>query len=91
MILQGFEDVRLLASLLDSTESSKGCLRTAMAKFSEYRNPDAEAICDLAMYNYVEVRSRRTTVFCSETLLCYTHPRKVKKEDPECYTFDITE
>ncbi len=23
--------------------------------YSVYRNPDAEAICDLAMYNYIEV------------------------------------
>ena len=55
-MFQGFEDVRLLASLLDSTETSKAGLRTAMTRFSEHRNPDAEAICDLAMYNYVEVR-----------------------------------
>ena len=27
----------------------------AFEQYSEKRNPDAEAMCDLAMYNYVEV------------------------------------
>ena len=27
----------------------------ALDDYSKHRNPDAEAICDLAMYNYIEV------------------------------------
>lgn len=27
----------------------------AMPEYTKYRNPDAKAICDLAMYNYTEV------------------------------------
>ncbi|KAI8919065.1 hypothetical protein DFJ77DRAFT_452922 [Powellomyces hirtus] len=32
----------------------------ALEEYSENRNPDAEAMCDLAMYNYVEMRSSVT-------------------------------
>lgn len=28
---------------------------SALSEYSRVRNPDAEAICDLAMYNYIEV------------------------------------
>ena len=28
-----------------------------MAEYSRIRNKDAEAICDLAMYNYIEVHN----------------------------------
>ena len=31
-------------------------LGAAFEEYSRTRNPDAEAICDLAMYNYIEVR-----------------------------------
>lgn len=31
-----------------------------MVEYSEVRNPDAEAICDLAMYNYIEVNLAKT-------------------------------
>ena len=27
----------------------------ALDDYSQHRNPDAEAMCDLAMYNYIEV------------------------------------
>ena len=27
----------------------------ALEDYSQHRNPDAEAMCDLAMYNYIEV------------------------------------
>lgn len=30
----------------------------AFDEYSKFRNPDAEAICDLAMYNYIEVYSK---------------------------------
>ena len=40
-------------------------LEKVLPAYSEHRNPDAEAIVDLAMYNYVEVR-RKT--FCKAYL-----------------------
>ena len=32
-----------------------GNIGAALEHYSETRNPDAEAMCDLAMYNYIEV------------------------------------
>ena len=29
---------------------------TALSEYTTFRNPDAKAMCDLAMYNYVEVK-----------------------------------
>ncbi|KAK3916302.1 Kynurenine 3-monooxygenase, partial [Frankliniella fusca] len=52
----GFEDVRLLAGLMDALGGDEGDLPAVLRRFSEHRNPDAEAICDLAMYNYIEMR-----------------------------------
>ncbi|XP_034254703.1 kynurenine 3-monooxygenase [Thrips palmi] len=52
----GFEDVRLLSGLLDGLGGSPAGLADVLRRFSEHRNADAEAICDLAMYNYVEMR-----------------------------------
>ena len=48
----GMEDCLVLE---DALEKSKMNLSLALAQYSETRNPDAEAMCDLAMYNYVEV------------------------------------
>jgi len=50
--LQGFEDCRLLDAVLLKNEFKIG---PALEEFSATRRPDAEAICNLAMYNYVEV------------------------------------
>jgi kynurenine 3-monooxygenase len=49
--LQGFEDCRLLDQLLHRYED----IAVVLKEFSAIRNTDAEAICDLAMYNYLEV------------------------------------
>ncbi|ERL87212.1 hypothetical protein D910_04611 [Dendroctonus ponderosae] len=49
----GFEDCTLLDELLNHT---KGNLAETARLFSEMRLPDAHAICDLAMYNYKEMR-----------------------------------
>ena len=35
----------------------------ALDDYSKHRNPDAEAICDLAMYNYIEVCRHYTGAF----------------------------
>ena len=52
---QGFEDCLLLDDLLTKHDMN---LDRVLPEYTELRNPDAEAICDLAMYNYVEVRTR---------------------------------
>ena len=33
-----------------------GDRKKAFDEYSKHRNPDAEAMCDLAMYNYIEMR-----------------------------------
>ncbi|GFG32942.1 hypothetical protein Cfor_05503 [Coptotermes formosanus] len=48
----GFEDCRLLDQLLHRYED----IAVVLKEFSAIRNTDAEAICDLAMYNYLEMR-----------------------------------
>jgi hypothetical protein len=53
-MLQGFEDCRLLDRLMVQYNFN---LPIVLQEFSSMRNKDAEAICDLAMYNYLEVRS----------------------------------
>lgn len=45
------EDVLVLEELMDKYPNRK----EAFEKYSEYRSPDAHAMCDLAMYNYIEV------------------------------------
>ncbi|CAB0003500.1 unnamed protein product [Nesidiocoris tenuis] len=59
--LQGFEDCTILNDLLHNHDYS---VNRALELFSIKRNPDAEAICDLAMYNYIEVG----TSLCSQTV-----------------------
>jgi len=49
--LQGFEDCRLLDQLLLKYND----ISVVLKEFSAIRNTDAESICDLAMYNYLEV------------------------------------
>lgn len=51
----GFQDVLVLDRILDETQ---GDLSKALATYTARRHPDAIAICDLAMYNYVEMRSK---------------------------------
>merc|ERR1712142_158880 len=48
----GMEDCIVLNDCLDSESS----FEQALDKYSSFRNPDAEAMCDLAMYNYIEMR-----------------------------------
>ncbi|KZC09826.1 Kynurenine 3-monooxygenase [Dufourea novaeangliae] len=49
----GFEDMLLLDELMERYESDFG---KVLPMFTELRSDDAHAICDLAMYNYVEMR-----------------------------------
>ncbi|KAJ8971566.1 hypothetical protein NQ317_004120, partial [Molorchus minor] len=48
----GFEDCIILNELLDKTED----IEEAIKEYSKVRIEDAHAICDLAMYNYIEMR-----------------------------------
>ena len=49
----GMEDCLVLEEALEKHNMD---LNEALKEYSEMRNPDAEAICDLSMYNYEEVR-----------------------------------
>lgn len=51
----GFEDCIVLDELI---ARYGGDMEQALETFSRERNPDAEAICDLAVANYIEMRSK---------------------------------
>lgn len=48
----GFEDVSLLTSILKENGTD---FDLALKRFTELRWENAHTICDLAMYNYIEV------------------------------------
>lgn len=50
----GFEDCFILDELMERYEDN---LQTVLPEFTKIRYKDVHAICDLAMYNYVEVNS----------------------------------
>lgn len=65
----GFQDVEVLHSILDDHHIQPICingeikgLRQALDDYSKTRVKDAHAICDLAMYNYYEMRHAITSV-----------------------------
>ncbi|EDW01692.1 kynurenine 3-monooxygenase [Drosophila grimshawi] len=73
----GMEDLTLLSSIL----SQQLPLDVALAQFTESRWRDAYAICDLAMYNYVEMRdlTKRWSFRCRkwlDTTLFRLFPRR---------------
>ena len=47
------EDVLVLHDMMQKYPNDR---KKAFEEYSKFRNPDAEAMCDLAMYNYVEMR-----------------------------------
>jgi len=49
----GMEDCLVFDELLEEHHDD---IRRVLPLYSEKRNPDAEAMCDLAMYNYIEMR-----------------------------------
>lgn len=71
----GFEDVRVLQALLQDCGVTPGSalpglgkevladsrLSNALSRYTETRHEDLVAICDLAMYNYIEMRHSVTT------------------------------
>ena len=50
------EDVLVLTEMM--FEKYPNDRLKAFEEYSKHRNPDAEAMCDLAMYNYIEVRKK---------------------------------
>ncbi|XP_014776105.1 kynurenine 3-monooxygenase [Octopus bimaculoides] len=50
----GFEDCIVMSQFLDEYKND---FDEALPKYTEFRHVDAVSICDLAMYNYVEMRS----------------------------------
>lgn len=49
----GMEDVLVLDGILDKNGED---IKASFEEYSRIRNPDAEAIVDLALYNYIEMR-----------------------------------
>lgn len=49
----GFEDVRILDEILDATQENWD---EALDQYQYSRKPNADAIADLALYNYIEMR-----------------------------------
>jgi kynurenine 3-monooxygenase len=49
----GFEDVRILDEILDATNEN---WEEALEKYQHSRKPNADAIANLALYNYIEMR-----------------------------------
>jgi kynurenine 3-monooxygenase len=62
----GFEDILVLNEIIDSICGNgipaKEKVQQILDQYSLQRNPDAEAMCDLAMQNYVEMRSDVTKI-----------------------------
>ena len=54
------EDCYVLNELMDQYGDEN--LDKVLPAFTEFRSVDGHAICDLAMYNYIEVR-----IFCSNS------------------------
>lgn len=52
----GFEDCLLLDTLLEKHYFRTSDMGLVLKEFTKARSDDAQAICDLAMYNYVEMR-----------------------------------
>ena len=50
----GMEDTLVLDHFMSEKYPDDRLL--AFTEYSKHRNPDAEAMCDLAMYNYIEMR-----------------------------------
>jgi kynurenine 3-monooxygenase len=58
----GFEDVLVLDEIWGRHVGKQGTpdaqqLESILKEYTDFRNPDAEAMCDLALHNYVEMRS----------------------------------
>ena len=63
----GMEDCIVLNDCFES----EGSISAALDKYTKVRNPDAEAMCDLALYNYIEVMFVFIQVLVLDTLLTF--------------------
>jgi kynurenine 3-monooxygenase len=64
----GFEDCLVLDEIFSKTipkgsAPSEDQMKDILDEYSTTRNPDAEAMCDLALFNYIEMRHGVTTSF----------------------------
>ncbi|HUJ26711.1 MAG TPA: NAD(P)/FAD-dependent oxidoreductase [Myxococcales bacterium] len=74
----GFEDVTLLAPLLESDDWPR-----AFARFAKHRKPDTDAIADLAVENFIEMRDK---VADPEFLKMREIERQLQEKDPAYLT-----
>lgn len=70
LFCQGFEDILILDELMDRYDSD---FAEILPRFSKLRCDDTHAICDLAMYNYMEVYMYQNDVFidCQSNILTF--------------------
>ncbi|KAK9302957.1 hypothetical protein QLX08_005220 [Tetragonisca angustula] len=70
----GFEDILLLDELMERYNSDFSLI---LPKFTELRCEDAHAICELAMYNYIEMRDlvTRKSFLLRKSLDTFLHRR----------------
>jgi kynurenine 3-monooxygenase len=76
----GFQDVLVFDKLLDELG---GDLARVLPAYTTRRHPDAVAICDLAQYNYIEMRSKVGVP------LSRPSPIKRPRADAACYTMSL--
>merc|ERR1711874_332104 len=74
----GMEDVLVFEDMMSKYPNDR---KKAFEEYSKFRNPDAEAMCDLAMYNYIEMRdlTARTSFLLRkklDNLLFWIFPQK---------------
>lgn len=83
----GFEDCLLLDKLMTQHGSN---LELVLKNFSEIREKDAHAICDLAMYNYIEVilLILNSTTFFMITFLIFYIIKKDARFSDETYFYN---
>ena len=62
----GMEDIEVLMEMYDSM----GSIKDAMNKYGTERPPDAHAIADLALYNYIEMRDLVTRFYFLFNYFC---------------------
>ena len=60
------EDVLVLEDMLQRYPDDR---KKAFQEYSLHRQPDAHAMCDLAMYNYIEVKKFNNGTLIHEALL----------------------
>ncbi|KAJ3088142.1 hypothetical protein HK102_009468 [Quaeritorhiza haematococci] len=86
----GFEDLVVLNEILDkhlktpTEKPSPDVMAAALEEYTATRNKDAEAMCDLALYNYTEMRSSvvKTSFLIRKTVEGWLHRLMPKRIIP---------